>query len=134
MTLKMNLGLLFITSLFFISCKEELEVQANPSSEHTPIIKNTNSQPAQQVIAPQPVPTVTTTLPGMNPPHGKPGHVCEIPVGAPLNSQPATVQQPITTQQPAPVITTTTTAPGMNPPHGEPGHICEIPVGSPLPK
>jgi hypothetical protein len=28
----------------------------------------------------------TTTAPGMNPPHGQPGHRCDISVGAPLNS------------------------------------------------
>jgi len=33
----------------------------------------------------------------MNPPHGQPGHRCEIAVGAPLNSQPATVTQTGTT-------------------------------------
>lgn len=26
----------------------------------------------------------TTTAPGMNPPHGQPGHICSIPVGSPL--------------------------------------------------
>jgi hypothetical protein len=29
------------------------------------------------------------TAPGMNPAHGQPGHRCDIPVGQPLNSQPA---------------------------------------------
>jgi len=29
------------------------------------------------------------TAPGMNPPHGQPGHRCDIAVGAPLNSAPA---------------------------------------------
>ncbi|HEX6915651.1 MAG TPA: hypothetical protein VF145_10445, partial [Chitinophagaceae bacterium] len=38
--------------------------------------------------------TVTTTTqkivtpPGMNPPHGEPGHRCDIEVGKPLNSAP----------------------------------------------
>ncbi len=88
-------------------------------------------------------PTVTTTAvpngktpAGMNPPHGQPGHRCDIAVGAPLNSKPQTMptitqnaQQPTTvvTQQPA-----TPTAPGMNPPHGQPGHRCDIAVGAPL--
>lgn len=84
--------------------------------------------------------TPNAALAGMNPEHGLPGHRCDIPVGAPLNSAPA--QQPV--QQPAPQViqqpqvipqqteATTVTAPGMNPPHGEPGHRCDIPVGSPL--
>jgi hypothetical protein len=64
----------------------------------------------------------------MNPPHGQPGHRCDIAVGAPLNSKPT-----------QPTATTATTnqaiqkvAPGMNPPHGEPGHRCDIAVGAPL--
>lgn len=73
----------------------------------------------------------TTTAPGMNPPHGQPGHRCDIGVGAPLNSKPSTTQpQKITTQTVSP--TNTVTAPGMNPPHGQPGHRCDIPVGTAL--
>jgi len=90
------------------------------------------------------------TAPGMNPPHGEPGHLCEIAVGAPLNSAPATPAPTVksigTVASPAPVsISTPTvsptpsaapaaTAPGMNPAHGQPGHDCAIPVGSPLKK
>ena len=78
----------------------------------------------------------------LNPPHGQPGHRCDIAVGAPLNSKPAPngAAQPtvVTTQQPAQNNTVVTqmpaqkTAPGMNPPHGEPGHRCDIAVGAPL--
>lgn len=82
------------------------------------------------------------TAPGTNPPHGQPGHKCEIPVGAPLNSaakSPA-AQQSITVdpnsakKDPAAYNVTPppTTAPGMNPPHGQPGHRCDISVGAPL--
>ena len=39
--------------------------------------------PAKPAAAPQ-----TATAPGMNPPHGQPGHRCDIAVGAPLNSKP----------------------------------------------
>ncbi|MBK7291706.1 MAG: hypothetical protein IPI78_16550 [Chitinophagaceae bacterium] len=81
----------------------------------------------------------------MNPEHGKPGHRCDIAVGAPLDSKPAevkTVQQPATTNPGAPVTpllpaSTTPAAPvtaGMNPEHGKPGHRCDIAVGAPLPK
>lgn len=88
--------------------------------------------------------TTTATAPGMNPPHGQPGHRCDINVGAPLNSKPApaNVQPAVTTAIAAPaqpsnvtvkeVPNTVKTAPGMNPPHGEPGHRCEIAVGAPL--
>ena len=42
-----------------------------------------------------PVATTTKTAPGMNPPHGEPGHRCDIAVGAPLNSAPKKVDTPI---------------------------------------
>jgi len=72
--------------------------------------------------------------PGMNPPHGQPGHRCDIAVGVPLDSPPGTGKTlPVASQQNVPAQTTTpTTAPGMNPPHGQPGHRCDIPVGAPL--
>jgi Domain of unknown function (DUF4402) len=83
--------------------------------------------------------TQTATAPGMNPPHGQPGHRCDISVGAPLNSKPAppaTVQPAVANAQPQvtmkEVPNTTKTAPGMNPPHGEPNHRCDIAVGAPL--
>ena len=76
------------------------------------------------------VSTVADTLPTgpigtevkLNPPHGQPGHRCEIAVGSPLNS-PATNQAPA--PAPEPVVR-------LNPPHGQPGHSCDVPVGSPL--
>ena len=71
------------------------------------------SKPAAVTTTPvvaNPAPTTSTaktvTAPGMNPPHGEPGHRCEIAVGAPLNS-PAT--KPATTPAAAPTITPTIT-------------------------
>ncbi|WP_026727026.1 hypothetical protein [Flavobacterium denitrificans] len=103
--------------------------------------------------------TTTTTAPvkvakGMNPPHGQPGHRCDIPVGSPLNSpvvkpaasntaQSGSASQSFTVTPPAgnnptPALlsteTTQTVAEGMNPPHGQAGHRCDIAVGAPLPK
>lgn len=70
----------------------------------------------------------------LNPAHGQPGHDCAIPVGAPLNSKPASGQN--MTPPPAPVQNQPAAAPtgsGMvNPPHGQPGHDCAVPVGAPL--
>ena len=51
-------------------------------------------QQTQQTTQPQ-----TQTAPGMNPPHGQPGHRCEIPVGAPLNSKSVNQKQPQVTTQ-----------------------------------
>jgi hypothetical protein len=93
---------------------------------------------------------------GMNPSHGQPGHRCDIPVGAPLNSpvakpvaatstptqsgstsQTFTVTPPAGTQNAVPALLSTEApkvAEGMNPAHGQPGHRCDIAVGQPLPK
>jgi uncharacterized protein YvpB len=60
----------------------------------------------------------------LNPEHGKPGHRCDIAVGAPLNSA---APKPITE-----VASTAYAASGKNPAHGQPGHRCDIAVGAPL--
>lgn len=80
----------------------------------------------------------TVTPKGINPPHGEPGHRCDIPVGQPLNSK------PVQTQQPAQVVAQNTPVqaaapaptgpkPTVNPPHGEPWHNCAVKVGEALP-
>lgn len=104
--------------------------------QQMPAMTNTNV-PTTQSVAPQTVGTGNTSA-GMNPEHGKPGHRCEIAVGAPLNSSPVksaaaptTITQPAVTQ-PATTAPKTVTAKGMNPAHGEPGHRCDISVGAPL--
>lgn len=171
---------ILVVSLMFVSCKKEDEASATTDETPKEIImprvqsipaQTYTQQPAQntmpaqnqpvttsQTITPNQVPVATKK--GMNPPHGQPGHRCDIAVGAPLNSPPGNANQPkagsaitqqidpskFTTQtqtsQPAatPAIlspdgaATTTTAPGMNPPHGQAGHQCGIAVGAPLPK
>jgi len=97
------------------------------------------------------MPTASKGEGNLNPPHGEPGHRCEIPVGAPLDSEPGDYVEPNlsvspTLQPPAPVEMEMPSQPeydtslspsemlakGLNPPHGEAGHKCEIPVGAPL--
>lgn len=76
-------------------------------------------------------PNNAKTVVALNPEHGKPGHRCEIAVGAPLNSAPAAVVAPnvsLPTAQPVLPGSSVT----LNPPHGQPGHDCAIPVGQPL--
>jgi hypothetical protein len=124
------------------------------------------AQPTQTVqVNPNQKNMVTTTTvaapakvaKGMNPAHGQPGHRCDIPVGAPLNSpvakpvaatstsaqsgstsQTFTVTPPQATNANAVPALLSTEAPkvaeGMNPAHGQPGHRCDIAVGAPLPK
>ncbi len=80
------------------------------------------------------------TAPGMNPPHGQPGHRCDIPVGQALNSKPAPQTTAQTTQIQAPqappapqaVAVNTGPKPKSNPAHGEPWHDCAKKVGEAL--
>jgi len=75
--------------------------EPNPVQTQTPGLYNMPAG-SQQGSAPVMVPAMATsnannsttapaqkTAPGMNPPHGQPGHRCDIAVGAPLNSPPA---------------------------------------------
>lgn len=152
---------LAVVAASLIACKKDLEPQEpmytskdTSSTGETPAVAAApaTAQPVQQMQATQVTPQQlqAKTAPGMNPPHGQPGHRCDIAVGAPLNSAPAkTVSQPATVKPGAATIQTidpktgkvgaaqpvkakTPTAPGMNPPHGEPGHRCDIAVGAPL--
>jgi hypothetical protein len=65
----------------------------------------------------------------LNPKHGLPGHRCDIPVGAPLNSPPG---NPAPAQAPAVVMPQQSGSVKLNPQHGQPGHRCDIAVGAPL--
>lgn len=165
-------SLLFITTVLAVSCQKEGKASdkiSTEASDSLTVIKAEEAKMAnaptatqnQQVMTttnPANTTTVPETKPGMNPPHGQPGHRCDLPVGAPLNgSAPATTSNQtnktysvtpvgnatttkvensnIQTTPPKPVAQTT--LPGMegkpNPAHGETGHRCDIPVGVNLP-
>ncbi|EIA10202.1 hypothetical protein [Flavobacterium frigoris] len=108
-------------------------------------------QSTQAVTTSQNITAKTVTPKGMNPSHGESGHRCDIAVGAPLNSKPAstttattstnsaTAAKEYTVQPAVPALLSTAsadteTAAGMNPAHGKAGHRCDIAVGEPLPK
>lgn len=89
-----------LVAFALVSCKDELQVQEQTVDLNsvTPT-KYVSNQPAtespadwaeqaRQANSPTPSPATATpaTAPGMNPPHGQPGHRCDIAVGAPLNS------------------------------------------------
>ena len=112
---------------------------ATDSSSVSAVTKNVNptTNPTPNPAATQ-ANTVTTIsadsvnamlAKGLNPPHGAPGHRCDIAVGQPLGSKPP----PIPT---GPAVTPDSVkamlAKGLNPPHGQPGHRCDIDVGAPL--
>lgn len=159
----------FALSILFTSCKKEEEEAIISNKPKEIILPRVQPIPVGNYVAPpvqQPIQTQQQTVinnqivnqtpvvtkPGMNPPHGQPGHRCDIQVGAPLNSKPAPVPAPtgaaISKQITMP---TPTTAPssnnvpailqpnansttGKNPPHGQEGHRCDIPVGADLSK
>lgn len=98
-----------------------------------------------------------STLVILNPPHGEPGHSCDIPVGSPLNSAPLNTSVVQSSSNTAPVEVTPVSGssvvssiqntevvksssrqsffslvPTVNPPHGNLGHRCDLPVGAPL--
>ena len=127
----------------------QAQSQAHPVSqgEAMPVVSSGMPQQVVQVQQPQNQQSyVGPKGEKLNPPHGQPGHRCDIPVGAPLNSkpaaQPAAPQQQVTQQQ---IVIdpqqaqqhTGTTEPGFsgkpNPPHGQLGHRCDIAVGAILP-
>ena len=66
-------------------CKIPVGAPLNSAPQQTsPNTTTTTTMP--QIQATPSTQSTTVTPPGMNPPHGQPGHDCKIPVGAPLNS------------------------------------------------
>ena len=121
-------------------------LNSTPATTTTP--NNTPAVDIQKTLTPATT-NGSASKTGLNPEHGKPGHRCDIAVGAPLDSKPAAsstittpaVNTPVTpsiAQPVTPVLpTTTNTTPGtnssgLNPEHGKPGHRCDIAVGAPL--
>ena len=137
---------LLVTAIAFSSCRnnDAATVQANPGNvvpfwqQSSPAVQDQSTQPSG--IQNSNLEMGTPTLPGMNPPHGQPGHRCDIPDGAPLNTpvNGAVAGQAITSQPLQlenglqPTAAKTVTPKGMNPPHGETNHRCDIAVGAPL--
>ncbi len=116
---------------------KQQNINVNPGQTQTIQIDPNAMKPGKFTVDSKGKPV--QTAPGMNPPHGQPGHRCDIPVGEPLNSKPAPAQQPAqtvaqTTSAPVqPTPSPTGEKPKVNPAHGEPWHNCAVKVGDPLP-
>ena len=116
--MKNILSALVLASVLFVSCKKEEAAVTPEANKEESVFSDSFSGPVDTAAVPvatATTPAVTTTgnptmmtttqtatvpapapvAKGMNPAHGQPGHRCEIPVGAPLNSAPgkANVQQ-----------------------------------------
>ncbi|TDN88079.1 hypothetical protein DET49_10929 [Salegentibacter sp. 24] len=109
---KLFIGIAVIGITVFTSCKDDEKTPENQTNPTTQM--NNTSANAEET-------------PDVNPPHGQPGHRCDMPVGASLteanNTQPEMTTSPIRVRQ---------DKPAKNPPHGEPFHDCSIPVGGDL--
>ena len=119
---------------------------ANPSTQNIMVNGNGQVQIDPNAVSPGKIMMdqngkQVKTAPGMNPPHGQPGHRCDIPVGQPLNSKPAAqataqnIQPQVVSQAtPAPqaVANNTGPKPATNPAHGQPWHDCAKKVGEAL--
>ena len=162
---------IIVSICFIAACNNSKETENNQSTSVDSTLQNSNTNasgtvlPSSSVSGSAESSTPVVSKPeqsapaapiatGINPAHGEPGHRCDISVGAPLDSPPATANSPsaitpspVTTSPPAaitpaasssnpvtPQAEPVVTAPGMNPPHGQPGHDCAIPAGSPLKK
>lgn len=66
-----------------------LSTPVQNAAPQTSVLPQTVAPAPTQALNPMPQPSAApvATAPGMNPPHGEPGHRCDIPVGAPLNSK-----------------------------------------------
>lgn len=120
-------------SVFFVSCKDKETTEETAPKTVQEATLEQKKQALQNVTPTSSSNSTTTTASGVNPAHGQPGHRCDLPVGAPLNSAGGSTNS-------APAIKSTNATPastpasgsGINPPHGQPGHRCDIKVGDPL--
>ncbi len=71
-----------------ITERDNLRTELTDKNAEIAAILGEPSPTATPAAAPTITPTAQATAPGMNPPHGQPGHRCDIPVGSPLNSKP----------------------------------------------
>jgi len=69
------------------------QIPALPQIPKETVVSVNPVQPVNSETTEQPTTTQGNTAVRLNPPHGQPYHRCDIPVGAPLTSQPATATQ-----------------------------------------
>lgn len=126
--------MLLIAVPFFISCKDETK-----SEEPTEVVQDetetTLEQKKQMLNNAVPTNNANATsgnTANLNPPHGQPGHRCDIAVGAPLDGGTPNGSAPTQINMQNEANAAPATGKGLNPPHGQPGHRCDIKVGDPL--
>jgi hypothetical protein len=154
--MKYTIIVISVLSILLISCthspKEPSYTRTQeqvPSNVPAPAVSQNTSADSTDGSIQQPESDAPTAEIILNPPHGEPGHSCDIPVGSPLNALADNPVREVRNTSLAPTIENaarmgspnrrqSSPAPAssgtarLNPPHGQPGHRCEIPVGSPL--
>ena len=124
--------------LLFSSCQNSGIRQTAEPVPSAPATISTPTTPVPGASQPAIITTTTATnsalTAALNPAHGAPGHRCDIPVGAPLNSAPATSTAPAPVQMQPPTLPQQPIHGNtrLKPAHGQPGHDCSVPVGQPL--
>ncbi|WP_289022265.1 hypothetical protein [uncultured Salegentibacter sp.] len=113
---KILLGIAVVSLAAFTSCKDA-EKKTAKETQTTTNTQMTGNNPG------------SSETPDVNPPHGQPGHRCDMPVGASLTESNSSSQQQEMTSSP---IRLREDKPTKNPAHGEPYHDCSIPVGADL--
>lgn len=123
------------------SCKEEKETAATETNTAPTELSVEQKQQMLNQVAPASSTSSSAQGVTLNPPHGQPGHRCDVEVGAPLNAAAGNsnpiLQSPIQMENASPVKsnpipTSNSGAVKINPPHGQPGHRCDVKVGDPL--
>ncbi len=120
-----------------VACNSGID-KNNEDQQYTPAA--TTVLPSLQSDSLQAPATSQPATAAVNPPHGAPGHRCDVAVGAPLPASGAATATPPVSNAP---INITPSAPltspvqssgtvRLNPPHGQPGHDCAVEVGQPL--
>ncbi|SFF87929.1 MULTISPECIES: hypothetical protein [Salegentibacter] len=116
---KVMLGLAVVSLTAFTSCKdaEEKTAEETQTAPNTQMSGNTSGN---------------AETPDVNPPHGEPGHRCDMPVGASLSGASNNTNAGSGSEMTTSPIRLKDSKPSKNPPHGEPYHDCSIPVGADL--
>ncbi|MCH4822311.1 hypothetical protein ML462_03920 [Gramella lutea] len=109
--------LICLFSISIFSCKDEEKA----SEKEEAVIETSSAEEMKNNMA-------KSSELKYNPEHGKEGHRCDLPVGAPLEKASAANTPDMKT---SPVRLQSAT-PKLNPPHGEPGHDCSVAVGAEL--
>lgn len=103
-----------LSAFALVSCKKDLEPQESsvpiataaaapaPAPAPQPVAQPAAqpNQPQAMTVTPQPA-QQQKVAPGMNPPHGQPGHRCDIPVNTPLSQPVKSVKPQIVQQNPS---------------------------------